>query len=40
MENLEPQPESNLLLEILTMRMPFGIYTGSLLCHLPVAYLE
>lgn len=34
--NSDPQ----LLLELVKMPMPFGKYKGTLLCHLPVAYLE
>ena len=36
MEGLDPK----LLLEIVTMRMPFGKYEGRVLCNLPVSYLE
>jgi uncharacterized protein (DUF3820 family) len=32
--------DPNLLLELVRMPMPFGKYKGTLLCHLPVAYLE
>lgn len=34
--NSDPQ----LLLDLVKMPMPFGKYKGTLLCHLPVAYLE
>ncbi len=30
----------NLLLELVKMQMPFGKYKGTILCHLPVSYLE
>ncbi len=40
MENLAPMPDSNLLVQLVTMKMPFGKYKGSVLCDLPVAYLE
>lgn len=29
-----------LLLELVKMQMPFGKYKGTILCNLPVAYLE
>jgi uncharacterized protein (DUF3820 family) len=32
--------DPNLLLELVSMPMPFGKYKGTLLCHLPIAYLE
>jgi len=32
--------DPNLLLELVRMPMPFGKYKGTLLCNLPVAYLE
>lgn len=38
MENVEPQPE--LLLTLVRMKMPFGKYKGYTLCDLPVSYLE
>lgn len=34
----EPNPE--LLLQLVTMKMPYGKYKGTLLCDLPVYYLE
>jgi len=34
------QPDSQILLQLVTMQMPFGKYKGSLLCDLPVFYLE
>ncbi len=34
------QPDSKLLLQIVEMKMPFGKYQGTLLCNLPVSYLE
>ena len=33
-------PDSSLLIQLTTMRMPFGKYKGSFLCDLPVSYLE
>ena len=34
------QPDSNLLLLLVRMKMPFGKYKGTILCNLPVSYLE
>ena len=33
-------PDSELLFQLVKMEMPFGKYTGTLLCNLPVSYLE
>lgn len=38
MEEQLPNPE--LLKELVTMKMPFGRYKGTVLCDLPVVYLE
>ncbi len=35
-----PQPNAELLLQLVTMTMPFGKYKDRLLCDLPVSYLE
>jgi len=35
-----PQPNSEMLLQIVNMKMPFGKYKDTLLCNLPVSYLE
>ena len=35
---MQPRPE--LLLELVNMQMPFGKYKGTLLCNIPVSYLE
>jgi uncharacterized protein (DUF3820 family) len=35
-----PQPNPELLIELVEMKMPFGKYKGTLLCDLPVSYLE
>ena len=34
------EPDSKLLLQLVAMSMPFGKYKGTLLCNLPVSYLE
>ncbi len=33
-------PDSSLLLQLTVMKMPFGKFKGSILCNLPVSYLE
>lgn len=40
MEDFPQQPDSELLKTLVTMPMPFGKYKGTLLCNLPVSYLE
>lgn len=35
-----PEPNGNVLLELVQMKMPFGKYKGTTLCDLPVSYLE
>ena len=35
-----PQPQSDLLITLVRMKMPFGKYKGVLMCDLPVSYLE
>ena len=37
---MENQPDSQLLLQLVSMKMPFGRYKGYVLCNLPVSYLE
>ncbi|MEH0155359.1 DUF3820 family protein [Limibacter armeniacum] len=32
--------DKTILLEIVRMKMPFGKYAGTLICDLPVSYLE
>ena len=34
------QPDPNLLIQLVTMKMPFGKFKDRLLCDLPVSYLE
>ncbi len=34
------QPDSNILLQLVEMKMPFGKHKDTLLCNLPVSYLE
>jgi uncharacterized protein len=33
-------PDGNVLFKLVNMKMPFGKYKGTLLCNLPVSYLE
>ena len=33
-------PDPKILLQLVSMRMPFGKYEGRLICDLPVSYLE
>jgi uncharacterized protein (DUF3820 family) len=40
MQDQFPQPNPDLLKELVTMKMPFGKYKETLLCNLPVSYLE
>ena len=40
MEELPQQPDAELLKTLVSMAMPFGKYKGTILCHLPVSYLE
>lgn len=35
-----PEPDSHILIEIVSTKMPFGRYQGTLIAHLPVSYLE
>jgi uncharacterized protein len=37
---LPMQPDPEILLKLVTTEMPFGKYKGTLLCNLPVFYLE
>jgi uncharacterized protein (DUF3820 family) len=34
------QPDPQLLVQLVKMQMPFGKYKGTVLCNLPVSYLE
>lgn len=38
MENVTPNPE--ILKDVVKTKMPFGKYKGTLICDLPVYYLE
>lgn len=40
MSDTPSQPDSEMLNTLVTMPMPFGKYKGTLLCDLPVSYLE
>ncbi len=35
-----PLPDPKLLLDLVNMKMPFGKYKDTILCNLPVSYLE
>ena len=37
--NENPQPNDELLLELVRMKMPFGKYKDQLICNLPESYL-
>ncbi len=36
----QPQPNSNVLIELFTTKMPFGKYKGKIIADLPTYYLE
>jgi uncharacterized protein len=38
--NVHNQPNGELLVELVKMEMPFGKYKGTILCNIPVSYLE
>ncbi|HWZ02245.1 MAG TPA: DUF3820 family protein [Mucilaginibacter sp.] len=38
MENIKP--DSKILIEVVQTKMPYGKYKGTLICDLPVYYLE
>lgn len=40
MDNMNAGSDSELLYQLVKMEMPFGKYKGTLLCNLPVSYLE
>lgn len=40
MQDHFPQANPELLLDLVKMQMPFGKYKGTILCNLPVSYLE
>ncbi|MEI9958325.1 MAG: DUF3820 family protein [Ferruginibacter sp.] len=40
MENDANVPNGELLLQLVQMKMPFGKYKDTVLCNLPVSYLE
>jgi len=40
MQHITNQPDSALLLELVRIKMPFGRYKNTILCDLPVSYLE
>ena len=40
MEREPNQPDPNLLIQLVKMKMPFGKFKDRLLCDLPLSYLE
>ncbi|GAB3830342.1 DUF3820 family protein [Pontibacter rugosus] len=40
MQTPDAQPNPAILLELVSQKMPFGKYKDTLLCDLPVSYLE
>lgn len=40
MEDPSLQPNPELLIDLVNIKMPFGKYKGTVLCNLPVSYLE
>jgi uncharacterized protein len=38
--NVHNQPNGELLLDLVNMKMPFGKYKDTVLCNIPVSYLE
>jgi uncharacterized protein len=40
MDVSQPQPDGEILITLVRMKMPFGKYKGTVLCDLPVSYLE
>jgi uncharacterized protein (DUF3820 family) len=40
MDDQSQAPDSEMLTTLVTMKMPFGKYKDTILCNLPVSYLE
>lgn len=40
MEPVDATPDPEILMQLITMEMPFGRFKGRRLCNLPVSYLE
>jgi uncharacterized protein len=40
MQDVNNGPDGELLMLLVKMEMPFGKYKGTILCNLPIAYLE
>lgn len=37
---MQTSPDSQILIDLVRVKMPFGKYKDTLLCNLPVSYLE
>lgn len=40
MNEIPEKPDSNLMMQLVTKEMPYGKYKGTILCDLPLFYLE
>ncbi|HMV78884.1 MAG TPA: DUF3820 family protein [Leptospiraceae bacterium] len=37
---MQTNPDPEILIQLVNMEMPFGKYKGTLICNIPVSYLE
>ena len=37
---MQTSPDPEILIQLVNMEMPFGKYKGTLICNIPVSYLE
>jgi len=37
---MSPEPDKQILLDIVNKEMPYGKYAGRLICNIPIHYLE